>query len=139
MNTRRILIMICGTLAGCSDTVTDAQWTKTVPGVYEGSQSGFVERVYLRPDGSFRHDVSVDGKSLITESGKWSFDVKSGTVNVEPFTSIWDDKSRNLTTNVVPWTVGALFVMRYGHAAERISPAVEFEYQLFKKKTNDTP
>lgn len=139
MNTRWFLITLCGALGGCSNAVTDAEWAKTVPGVYEGSQSGFVERVDLRPDGSFRHDVSVEGKPLIAESGKWSFDVKRGTVDVQPFTSIWDDKGRKLTTNVVPWTVGALFVMRDGRAAERISPAVEFEYQLFRKKTNNTP
>jgi hypothetical protein len=139
MNTGWLLIVICGALVGCSDAVTDAQWAKTVPGAYEVSQSGFIEHIDLKPDGSFRHDVSFDGVSLVAESGKWSFDVTSGAVSAEPFTSIWDDKSRKLTTNVVHWSVGALSVMRYGQAAERISPAVDFEYQLLRKKTNSTP
>ncbi len=139
---RWFLLMVCVVLAGCSDTVTDAQWAKTLPGVYEGATSGFVERVEFRPDGSFRHEVSVHGKPLVAESGKWSYyvkDVKSGAVEVEPFTSVWDYNSRKLTTNVIPWTVGALFVMRYGYAVERISPSVNFEYQLFKKQPNRTP
>ena len=139
MDARSMLIVFCGALAGCSDAVTDAQWAKTVPGVYEGSQFGFVERVDLKTDGSFQHNVSVGGKSLISESGKWTFDVERGMVSVGPFTSFWDAKSRRLTTNIVSSGADELSVMRYGKAAERISSVPDFAFQLFKKRTNSTP
>ena len=133
MNTRVNLAVLCAALAGC-DRVTDAQWAKTVPGSYATSQTGFTEQVDLRIDGSFRHDASFDGRALVSESGKWSFEVKSGIVTLEPFTSIWDSKNRKLTTNFVHQAVGALGVMRYGEKAEKISPTVDFDYQLIKKK-----
>ena len=142
MRMHGILLLLCVALAGCSDTVTDAQWAKTLPGVYEGAQSGFVERVEFRLDGSFRHEVTVYGKPLVAESGKWSFyvkDVKRGAVEVEPFTSAWDYSSHTLTTNVIFHPVEDLFVMRYGQAVERISPSVQFKYQLIRKQSNSTP
>jgi len=131
-----IAFLCCTVLAGC-DAVTNVEWAKTVPGIYEGAESGFKERVDLRSDGSFQHTVSYDGKQLVGEAGKWSFDVHSGAVRVGPFTAVWDQESRKLTTNVTAWTTGALFVMRYGHAAERISPSADFSYQL-RKQTNST-
>jgi hypothetical protein len=138
MNTRWIVLTFCGVLVGC-DAASNAEWAKTVPGIYKGSQSGFVERVDLRPDGSFRHEVSVNGRSLVAESGRWALDVERGAVNVAPFTSVWDDASRKLTTHVIYWNVGVLWVKRHGHAAERISSAVGFEYQLSRTTTNSPP
>lgn len=122
MNLRCLFITLCAALTGCPDAVTDAQWAKTVPGIYDGSQSGVRKTVDLRPDGSFPHNASIEGKSLVAESGKGSYNVASGMVSLEPFTSFWDTKSNKLTMNGIPWSVGALGVLRYGHAAERISP-----------------
>lgn len=111
-----------------------AQWVKTIPGAYVGSRSGFVELVDLRPDGSFRHEITIDGKPLVSGSGKWSYDVEESAVFVEPFTSNWDQKNHNLTTNLVQRTQDVLFVMRHGTAADKISPSVEFDYQLQRSK-----
>lgn len=124
MNERLLLFLLCGVLAGC-DVVSNAQWVKTIPGAYVGSRSGFVEVVDLRPDGSFRHEITIDGKPLVSESGKWSYDAEENAVFVEPITSNWDQKNHNLTTNRVQRTRDVLFVMRHGTVADKISPSGE--------------
>lgn len=121
------------TLMGCSYRVSDAEWANTVPGLYEVSKAGIQEKIDLQPGGNFRHQVLVGGKSVLTESGKWSFDVQAGSVLVEPFTSFFDRRDRKIVTEGVRRSQDSLFVMRYGTAAERISPSVDFDYVLRRK------
>lgn len=121
-------------VAGCSENGATVRWETTVPGVYEGSESGFRETVDFRTNGEFRHEVFIDERSVLAESGKWSFDNETGAVSVEPFTSFFDRFSRKTVRLGVKHTSDALFVMRYGSAANTISPSVDFEFCLIRKK-----
>jgi hypothetical protein len=101
---------------------------KTIPGCYVGVQAGFAETVELRSEGTFRHRVIVDGKTNVDESGSWLFE--RGAVLLEPFTSFFDERRRLVVMTGSASSQGALFVMRYGRVAERISPSVGFEFCL---------
>jgi hypothetical protein len=115
--------------------VPDAQWIKTVPGVYQGSQANLREVVTLAPTGTFRHEVFIAGKSACVESGRWTYE--KGAVIVEPFTSFYDKNVGKAVTNGSEHRSDALFVMRYGREAERISPSINYDYCLYKIKPQE--
>jgi len=120
-------------LSSCSDKVPDAQWAKTVPGFYDGSQAGFRETLALAPKGTFQHQVYFNRESALSETGKWSFDVQSGIVLVEPFTSFFDKENKKIKTQGVLHDQDAFGVMRYGTAAEKISQSIDFDFVLVKR------
>ncbi len=120
-------------LSSCSDKISDAQWAKTVPGFYDGSQAGFRETLALDPKGTFQHQVYLNRESVLSETGKWTFDVQSGIVLVEPFTSFFDKESRKIKAQGVLHPQDTFGVMRYGTAAEKISQSVDFDYVLVKR------
>jgi hypothetical protein len=139
MKAQSFFAAVLAFVLGCSDPRTDAKFAQTVPGIYEGSAPGFSERVELREDGTFQHAVFVQSRKAVGESGKWTYDTKSGMVRVEPFTSFWDIHKRVIITNGVINSADALFVMRYGERAETISPSIDFEYRLLKRNADAVP
>jgi hypothetical protein len=118
-------------LTGCSKGVSDKQWASTVPGVYHGLQRNFREVLDVKPDGTFHHEVFIDNSSVHSEAGTWSYDVRSGMLQVKPFTSFYDRQSRRMTTGVSA-VADMLGVLRYGKAASKITQSIEGDYNLTK-------
>src|SRR5215207_1722281 len=85
-----ICILLQIILCGCDD-VPDAVWQKSIPGTYQGEQPGFRETLELNLGGTFRHQVLLDERPSLSETGKWAFDVRSGAIHLEPFTSFWNN------------------------------------------------
>jgi hypothetical protein len=139
---RPLLFLSAGivSLCGCFDRVSDKQWEKTVPGLYEGSQSNFREVLDLQPNGNFGHEAFIDQKLVHRETGHWSYDVTSGMVSVKPFTSFYDREKRRIMTNGTPVAADMFSVLRYGKSASRITQSIDTDYSLSKKgsETNST-
>src|SRR5256885_8775363 len=118
-----VILLLC---AGCSQTGSTPQWQKSIPGLYQGDQAGFRELIDLRPDGMFRHEVFIEEKSVLAESGKWSYEAASGAILVEPFTSFFDERARTTTRKGKERTEDVLLPLREGSIVKRISPSVDF-------------
>lgn len=140
--TRLILLPSAATfsLVGCFQGVSDKQWEATVPGMYEGTKGNFREVMYLNTNGRFRHEVFINQELVHSGTGNWSYDVKSGMVQVEPFTSFYDRRTGRIETNGNTVMSDMFGVLRYGKAASRITQSLDTDYSLVKKiaETNST-
>lgn len=132
---RLMLVLTVGTLSlcGCFLAVSDKEWERTVPGVYEGSLQNFREVLDLNQDGSFRHEFFTGQQLVHSGTGKWSYDVKSGMIRVAPFTSYYERETRSSTTNGVTKAADVFAVLRYGKSASRITQSTDVDYSLRKK------
>ena len=123
----------CIALTGCYDAMSDSHWATTVPGIYFAHEPGFREVLELDATGTFRHEVIIGGQQKCIERGSWSYDVSSGAVRLEPFTSFFDQSSRERLHQGMHHSSDKMFVLRYGSHAERISPSTGFDYYLLKQ------
>jgi hypothetical protein len=119
--------------SGCFSGVSDKEWEKTVPGIYEGKEADLHETLVLERSGGFDHRVMVGTNVVLVEKGMWRYEVSNGILSLEPFTSFYDDVTTKLRTNGIRRDVGSLGVLRYGKAASKISFSPDTHYCLNKK------
>lgn len=126
-----VLVALSGVLVflGCSEDHRPADYEKALPGVYEGSQPGFREVLVLNTNHGFAHEVFVGGRSILVESGKWSYD-GNGAIRVEPFTSFFDERTRKVTQLGTNVTASFLYIVSYRGTVDTLSPSVDFEWTL---------
>ena len=130
----------------CGGGPPSAKWLATLPGRYEGVEKGFHESVELKSNGTFEHEVVVNGNTKLSESGTWLYDQRRHGILVTPFTSFFDQATRKVTQNGSKNTQDVLFTLVYGKKAQRLSPSVDFEFTLFRvepynegRKESQTP
>ena len=120
-------------LCACAGVVSDAQWAATVPGTYSGTNGNFKEVLIVDPDQTFRHRIFIEEKLLHEGAGKWTYDVESGFLRLEPFVAFYDRTTKRMTTNGVNWSGFRIAVLRYGRSAQRLSPSSGTDYSLTRQ------
>jgi hypothetical protein len=116
------------------DSATEANWIKTLPGRYIGTEKNIREIMILNSDGGFQHLVYLDQAKLLDESGKWKYDIESGMLQVAPFTAFYNVDSAKLMTSGVVRVSDEFAVYRYGKVATKISQSTGFKFSLNKKE-----
>ena len=91
------------TLCGCFDNVSDNQWQATVPGLYEGTNSAFKEVLEIGSNKMYHYSLFLKERLIKSQTGSWIYDVTSGMIELQPFTSFYDRKSNTFTTNGFSW------------------------------------
>jgi len=134
-----VLVRAAFSLAGCGAYHNlPANWHQDLPGIYEGTSSTFRETVEFKRDGTFRHDVFEAGRSVRSESGKWSTSPGRFVVDLDHFTQFYDPMSDKFSGTGKEFVSYQLRPLPDGNTFNKISASVEFKYTLTRKK-GDTP
>lgn len=134
-----LLILGVFLLAGCDAYHSlPANWHQNLPGIYEGISPSFRETVELKSDGTFQHEVSLAGRAVVRESGKWSTAPGRYVVDLDRFTQFYDPVTKKFSETGKEFTSYELRPLPDGKTFSKISASVDFDYTLARKK-RDTP
>jgi len=134
-----LLVVAVFSLAGCGAYHSlPANWHQDLPGIYEGTSSTFREIVEFKRDGTFRHEVFEAGRSLCSESGKWSTSQGRFVADLNHFTQFYDPMTDKFSGTGKEFGSYELGPLPDGKTFSKISASVEFKYTLTKKK-GDAP
>lgn len=122
----------------CGNSSASA-WQAAVPGEYRGSAAGFTETIRLRSNGTFEHEVLIDGKPPLKESGTWTVDNGGSALRVEGFSRFFDPATHKLTKEPQRLAVDVLFPSPQGNKVNQISTDVHFGYYLTRVPTEAPP
>lgn len=117
---------------GCSPNLPSG-WQKDVPGIYEGSHSGFREVVEFKPDGTFRHEVWNDAQSIHAASGKWSVVSNQAKLLLQPFTEFYHPMKKTFSPKGDTMAHYYYWPVPDGRSFA-ISADTEYEYCLGRKR-----
>jgi hypothetical protein len=88
---RAFQLIVVVMLVSCSGPLPTAS---AVKGKYTGFYGGGEEVIDLKGDGTFTQRFSIDGKELVSNTGKWSID--GADVKLENFVEVFDAEFKKL-------------------------------------------
>jgi hypothetical protein len=135
MNSKYFVSLICLLLSGCYQTLPP-NWSKDLPGLYEGKQSGFREVIDFKPDGTFYHEVFLNESSLAVESGTWAIPQNQFLVELKPFKQFYDPINNAFSTTNGNFGFYEFRPLPDGKTFSNISASVDFKYVLVRKHRN---
>lgn len=119
---------------GCSPSLP-SDWQKDIPGIYEGIHSGFREIIEFKPDGTFRHEVWKEDRSIHAESGKWSVVSNQAKFVLQPFTEFYHPIKKTFSLKGDTAALYYYWPVPDGRSFAMISADTEYEYRLGRKDT----
>ena len=114
-----------------------ANWGKDLPGVYQGTSLAFHEIVEFKSNGTFKHKVTLNHRSLVDETGKWSTSSGRYVVNLDRFTQFYDPLARKFSEAGKEFGSYEFRPLPAGKTFNQISTSVDFDYVLTRK--NQSP
>ena len=123
------LALIC---CGCTPALPET-WQNHIPGRYKGARDAFFEVIEFEVNGTFRHQVFQNDKSIHVESGKWS--VRSGErrIILEPFTQFYDPATQAFSTKGKPFTSYSYSPVPDGKSFYMITVGLEYGHHLARE------
>ena len=105
--------------------------------MYEGISALFRETVEFKTDGTFHHTVVLAGRTLVSESGKWSTSPGRYVADLDRFTQFYDPVTRKFSETGTKFGSYEFRPLPDGKTFSKISASVDFDYTLARK--GDTP
>jgi hypothetical protein len=123
-------------LIGCSAYHSlPVDWSKQIPGRYEGTHGNLKEVMIFEVGGAYTHQVLDGTNTVIAEGGSWSVPPGNYTIVLTPtesFTQFYDPLKRTFSLQGNPFMGYTYGPLPDGKVFSKISASTEFEFCLVR-------